>query len=32
MDYYRLRNIEADTEMRKSIGEENPPADKGPEV
>lgn len=29
MDYYRLRNIEADTEMRKSIGEENPPADKG---
>lgn len=24
MDYYRLRNIEADTEMRKSIGEENP--------
>jgi uncharacterized protein YqfA (UPF0365 family) len=29
MDYYRLRNIEADTEMRKSIGEENPQADKG---
>ena len=32
MDYYRLRNIEADTDMRKSIGEENPPADKGTEV
>ncbi len=31
MDYYRLCNIEADTEMRKSIGEENPPADKGGE-
>jgi len=29
MDYYRLRNIEADTEMRKSIGEESPPVDKG---
>lgn len=28
MDYYRLRNIEADTEMRKSIGEENPSTDK----
>jgi len=31
MDYYRLRNIEADTEMRKSIGDENPQADKGGE-
>ena len=32
MDYYRLRNIEADTEMRKSIGEEeNSPGDKGDE-
>ena len=28
MDSYRLRNIEADTEMRKSIGEENPSTDK----
>ena len=32
MDYYRLRNIEADTEMRKSIGDENPTADKSDEV
>lgn len=24
MDYYRLRNIQADTEMRRSIGEEKP--------
>lgn len=32
MDYYRLRNIEADTDMRKSIGEESPTDDKDPEV
>jgi uncharacterized protein YqfA (UPF0365 family) len=27
MDYYRLKNIQADTSMRKSIGEETRPED-----
>jgi uncharacterized protein YqfA (UPF0365 family) len=30
MDYYRLRNIQADTQMRQSIGGE-PPAPQTPE-
>jgi uncharacterized protein YqfA (UPF0365 family) len=29
MDYYRLQNIEADTQMRKSIGGELPPPQTG---
>ena len=27
MDYYRMRNIESDTEMRSSIASEEDPAD-----
>ena len=29
MDYYRLRNLQADTDMRKSLGDQTKPSNSG---